>query len=148
MLLCVALWGIMRAEEDGRIYIEKVVRVGLFLTVLFVVGGISLWSFRAYGECMVAMRNLRYERETEFHQSARNLLNNHYCRFRFNPLFMNAYARYAARNLPDNKAGEILRATAELIPSCELYCDMGDCFERKGTVAEAEQCYQQAAYNM
>ncbi len=146
MLLCVALWGMMRTKEIGRIHVGRTVKAALFLSVLFVVGGVSLWSFKAYDDCRVAMRNLRYEQESELHQRARDFLDKHYCRFRFNPLFMNAYARYAALNLPDDKVEEILRATAELIPSCELYCDMGDCFERKSAVAEAEQCYRQAAY--
>ncbi len=137
MLLCVALWGM---------HVGRTVKAALFLSVLFVVGGVSLWSFKAYDDCRVAMRNLRYGQESELHQKARDFLESHYGRFRFNPLFMNAYARYAALNLPDDKAEEILRATAELMPACELYCDMGDCCQRKNAVSEAEQCYRQAAY--
>jgi len=146
MLLCVALWGMMRAKEIGRMRVGRTVKAALFLSVLFVVGGVSVWSFKAYDDCKVAMRNLRYGQESELHQKARDFLESHYGRFRFNPLFMNAYARYAALNLPDDKAEEILRATAKLMPSCELYCDMGDCFQRKNAASEAEQCYRQAAY--
>lgn len=88
----------------------------LFLSVLFVVGGVSLWSFKAYDDCRGWREIHGAGTREELHQRARIFWTSIIAGFVFNPLFMNVYADMLPLNLPDDKVEEILRATAELIP--------------------------------
>ena len=145
MLFGFALCGAMKTKELGRVYIGRAVKKGILLSFFLVVGIISLWSFKEYECCLSAMRNLYGGQENWSYQDAGKFLESHYSLFRFNPAFMSAYAEYAAQYLPEDKAEEVLQATIKIAPSCELFCETGEFFERKGESAEAAQYYRKAA---
>lgn len=60
------------------------------------------------------------------------------------PRLFDIYAQYCYQNLPSFKSLPILKQAAEVIPSTELYCDLGDIYKKQGQIDKALKCYSLA----
>lgn len=57
---------------------------------------------------------------------------------------MDIAAQNSFMNDPPEKALEVMEEAAKIIPTCELFCDMGDTYRKLNQYKKAEQCYQLA----
>lgn len=60
------------------------------------------------------------------------------------PQRMDIAAQNSFMNDSPEKALEVMEETAKIIPTCELFCDMGDTYRKLYQYKEAEQCYKLA----
>ena len=60
------------------------------------------------------------------------------------PQRMDIAAQNSFMNDPPEKALEVMEEAAKIIPTCELFCDMGDTYRKLNQYKKAEQCYQLA----
>ncbi|MBQ8501316.1 MAG: O-antigen ligase family protein [Bacteroides sp.] len=65
--------------------------------------------------------------------------------FRYSPrqLFYQAQ-ELSSQKYPADDALQVLEDVAHVVPTCELYCDMGDLWMRQGDFEQAKKCYQMA----
>ena len=57
---------------------------------------------------------------------------------------MDIIAQNSFMNDSPEKALEVLEETAKIIPTCELFCDMGDTYRKLNQYKKAEQSYRLA----
>ena len=66
-------------------------------------------------------------------------------RIRRYPRFVDVYAQYVYKFKAPDHALMILKETANIIPTCEIYCDIGDLFKEQKDYASAQYYYQRAS---
>lgn len=142
MLSIFVVLGGLKSKELVRFHISRSIYLPFFLCFFSGMGLLSLWSFNMYSRCRLEVYHLLYNKN--ICKSKQDFLDSHYLLYCFNPAVMDAYARFSFQNHSSAKAERILLATATLTPSCEIYCDMGELFERKGDYKNAEECYREA----
>ena len=57
------------------------------------------------------------------------------------PHLLDVYAQYSFLQLPATKSLLILKQASTIIPSSELYCDLGDVYKEQKQIDKAMECY-------
>ncbi|WP_300877916.1 O-antigen ligase family protein, partial [uncultured Bacteroides sp.] len=137
-ILFVSMMGMMRGRQFNIAVSQKMIRVTVGLIVLSVVS-ISGWSFVLYQRTSSEIKHTTFCPDSLF-------LANRFPLFRYNPQLMYYYSqRCVVNKCPTDNTLQILQSTSSIVPTCELYCDIGDIWLLKKDTTQAEMCYHIAA---
>lgn len=110
--------------------------VGFITLCLFIVSG---WSLHFYNETFSRIKTAKNYVDI-------SLLNTQLPFFRYNPQLMHYYSQLCIHHKYSiDNTMQILQATSLIVPTCELYCDMGDIWLSKNNPVQAETYYRTAA---
>lgn len=73
-------------------------------------------------------------------------IENHQNEINSAPRLLDIYTQYCFQNLPIKYSLPVLKKATNIIPSCELYCDLGDVYKEQNNFDKAKKCYRLAKY--
>lgn len=132
----------MLQSQSVKIRIPKKVSCLLGGLALLGVGVMSTHSYCIYCQSKMEIKKLA---EAEVRTIPNAELKTLYPFFCCNPRMMNLYSQICIRKYPADIALPICEAAAKIVPTCELYCDMGDMWKLRRKYSQAEECYKMAA---
>lgn len=137
-ILFICIIAMIQGRELNVAISRKVVYTSVSLITLCLVF-ISGWSFCLYNGIFSEIKKVKSNADI-------SLLNTQLPFFCYNPQLMHYYSQLCVSNrYPINKTLKILQSTSFIVPTCELYCDMGDIWLLKKDSIQAERCYRAAA---
>ncbi|MGV8090413.1 MAG: O-antigen ligase family protein [Mangrovibacterium sp.] len=142
-LLLFFILGVIKSKPLFSCRVPQSFRYVFPALCIITAGLLSGMSYYFYRNALTEVRRLVLEKGVN--DPAPVFFDSHYPLFRNNPVIMDAYAQYSFRNHTLERAEQVLRATAAIIPTCGLYCDMGEIAEKKGDFSGAQKYYQLAA---
>lgn len=140
-----ALFPILLAAIHNRpisVYIPKNVYWGLIAAALCSVGYVSgEYIFR--NQCRTTLQGLFSSSETVV-ADAKKFATDHYRRLLTYPRIADVYAQYVFGHYAPQEALTILNDVGKVVPTAELYCDLGDLHKALGNFESARDSYRTA----
>lgn len=124
-----------------NIYINKFARWGVCAV------GIYLFArgYYTYNMLEVNIKELFSNSKCDS-ASAKKYINTHYADLKGAPQLFDLYAQHSYKTLPINESLPILLDATTIIPTSELYCDLGDLYKGGGDFSKAIEYYCLASY--
>lgn len=141
-VLFVCLIGMMQSSPTRISISPQIAYICYGITFICFVT-LSIWSYGIYNSVSTEISKLA--RRDEKLVSPPQILDNSISFIYYNPRLMNSYAQICSKRYSMDKALQIMQCTSKVVPTCELYCDMGDIWKLKKDFFQAEKCYQVAA---
>lgn len=77
---------------------------------------------------------------------AKKYLETHYDDLKTVPSFLDLYAQYCYKTFPVSESLPVLKDAAIIVPTSELFCDLGDLYKDTGDMKRAVEYYSLASY--
>lgn len=140
-----ALFPILLAAIQSRplsVHISKGVYWGFVAAALCCAGYVGKeYVFRK--QCRVTIQDL-FSSSAPKAAEAKKFAADHYQRLLAYPRIADVYAQYTFRHYDPQEALVILSDVKKVVPTSELYCDLGDLHKALGDFDSARDCYQTA----
>lgn len=141
-LLFVCLIAMMQSRPTKTFFPRKTAYISYFI-ILICLMSTSIWSYRIYYRTSTEINKL--VREDKGAIFSYRLLDNSALFFCHNSRLMYGYSQICFKIYAIDKALQILQSTSQIVPTCELYCDIGDLWKLKKDFIQAEKNYRVAA---
>lgn len=115
---------------------------GAGLVLILCAGYYTIASYLSMKRCQDQIYALYFGRPSQI-SDARVYITNHYKEVLLDPRTADAYAQYAFKNYEPQQALAVLNDVKKIVPTSELYCDLGDLHLALGDSEMAQKCYQQ-----
>lgn len=138
-LLFVCLIAMMQSCST-RIFIPRKTAYISCCIILICLITTSTWSYHIYYRASTEINKLA--RGNNESTSSHLLLDNSASLFYYNPPLMHTYSQVCLKKYPIDKTLQVLKSTSQIVPTCELYCDIGDLWKLKKDFILAEKNYQ------
>ena len=137
-VLFICIVGMIRGREFNFAISRKIgnISVGLIILCLVIVSG---WSFYLYNGIASEIKRARNTVDI-------SLLNTQLPFFCYNPQLMYYYSQLCIHHkYPIDNTMQVLQSASLVVPTGELYCDMGDIWLFRNDSIQAEACYRTAS---
>lgn len=94
-----------------------------------------------YAAMETRIKNL-YSNSPSSVQASERYMKEHLCKLKSIPRFLDLYAQYSYRHLPVAESFPVLKQTASIVPTSEIFCDLGDIYLQQNQIEKAIECYQ------
>lgn len=142
-----ALFPVLLASIPNRpmsVRIPKSIYWGFAVVALCCIGYVGEeYAFRK--QCRTAMQGL-FSSSPSSVAEAKTFATTHYRRLLTYPRIADIYAQYAFEHYDSQQALTILNDIKSIVPTSELYCDLGDLHKALDDFDSARDCYQTADY--
>lgn len=136
-----ALFPILLASihnQSQSVYTLKSIHWGIIVAALCCIGYVGKeYVFRK--QCRTQIQKLILSTESRIDDNT--FINNNYQHFLEYPRIADIYAQYVFMNYDPQKALTILTDVGKVIPTSELYCDLGDLYSKIGDLGKARMHY-------